>query len=87
MWFKEIKIIREIGKPKAGCQKIQSCRESANHDGLQYFGMHSLNGQIDSTESWGDINSMFRWCRAAATYYVYLSDIPSDALCGMSIIF
>ncbi|OCK97642.1 HET-domain-containing protein, partial [Cenococcum geophilum 1.58] len=64
------------GKSKAGYSKIRFCGEQAASDGLQYFWVDTCCiDKSSSTELTEAINSMFRWYRAAAKCYVYLSDV------------
>ncbi|KAL5316190.1 hypothetical protein ACEPPN_015235 [Leptodophora sp. 'Broadleaf-Isolate-01'] len=70
------------GKNKAisGYDKIRFCGERAERDGLQYFWVDTCCiDKSNSAELSEAINSMFRWYRAAARCYVYLSDVSSLA--------
>jgi hypothetical protein len=65
-------------KTKAGYKKIQFCREQAATDGFQYFWVDTCCiNKSSSAELSEAINSMFRWYRAAAKCYVYLSDVST----------
>jgi hypothetical protein len=76
--FKDL--IDSTGENKAGYDKIRFCGEQAKRDGIQYFWVDTCCiDKSSSAELSESINSMFRWYRDAAKYYVYLSDVSGPA--------
>lgn len=72
--FKDIS--NNTGKKKNGYKKIRFCGIQAAKDGLQYIWVDNCCiDKSSSAELAEAINSMFRWYRAAARCYVYLSDV------------
>jgi hypothetical protein len=64
------------GRSKTGCNKIRFCGEQARRDNLQYIWVDTCCiDKSSSAELTEAINSIFRWYREAAKYYVYLSDV------------
>ena len=69
------------GMKKAGYQKIRFCGEQARRDGLQYFWVDTCCiDKSSSAELTEAINSMFRWYCESSKCYVYLSDVPRNAV-------
>jgi hypothetical protein len=68
-------------KDKTGYRKIRFCGEQARRDGLQFFWVDTCCiDKSNNTELTEAINSMFRWYLNAANCYIYLSDVPRNAL-------
>ncbi|KAG4429595.1 hypothetical protein IFR05_014919 [Cadophora sp. M221] len=73
-------LIAGTGKNKPGYEKLRFCGEQAARDGLKYFWIDTCCiDKSDNAELSKAINSMFRWYRAAARCYVYLSDVGFGA--------
>jgi len=71
-------LINGTGKDKSGYEKIRFCAEQAKQDGLDYCWIDTCYiNKENKAELSHAINSMFRWYRNAAQYYVYLSDVPT----------
>jgi len=68
-------------KSKAGHNKIQSCLEQAQRDGLKYLWVDTCcmdrSNNIEFCEA---INSMYRWYNNAAVVYIYLSDVSRTTI-------
>jgi hypothetical protein len=71
-------MVNNSGQDKTGRDKIKFCAEQAAHDGLRYFWVDSCCIKKSSDPELSEaIDSMFRWYRRAAKYYVYLSNVST----------
>src|SRR5690242_16631266 len=71
-------IAHGTAKLKPGYTKIHFCGMQALTDGLKYFWVDTCCiDKSSSAELSEALNSMFRWYKAAAKCYVYLSDIST----------
>lgn len=66
------------GQHKPGYRKIGFCAQKAHRDDLRYFWVDTCCiDKRNHTELSESINSMFRWYKNSARYYVYLSDVST----------
>ena len=72
-------MINNLGRSKAGYDKIDFCGGQAARDGLQYFWVDSCCiDRSSSAELQEAINSMFCWYQDAVKCYVYLADVSTN---------
>lgn len=75
----------EANPGKTGWRKLLFCGNQAAQDGLAYFWVDTCCiDKTNSSEVREAINSMFEWYQKAEKCYVYLSDVPSRELTGVS---
>ena len=68
----------DIGRSKAGYQKIEFCGKQAARDKLHHFWVDTCCiNKSSEPELTSSLNSMFRWYRDATKCYVYLSDVSA----------
>lgn len=80
--FKDMQNLALASEMK-GFDKIQKSCEQAVNDGYSYMWVDTCCIDKDSSAELSEaINSMFRWYRASAVCYAFLSDIHSDTLSG-----
>jgi len=84
--FGDLKDSSARTKTKDGYKKLRFCGQQAARDGLQYFWVDTcFNDKSNSTELSEAINSMFRWYRNAARYYVYLTAVSTNNQSDLSL--
>jgi hypothetical protein len=72
-------VLNGTGQDKRGYEKLRFCGRQATTDALKYFWVDTCCiDKSSSAELSEAINSMYRWYKAAAKCYVYLSDISVD---------
>lgn len=84
-------LVSDVGKSKAGYDKLYFCGAKAATDGLDYFWVDTCCiNKDDVAEISASINSMFRWYQRATKCYAYLSDVyvpdevPDESVVQMS---
>jgi hypothetical protein len=71
-------VLQGVGENKSGYDKIRFCAQQAARDGLLYIWIDTCCiNKLNLVELDESIRSMFKFYRAAARCYVYLSDVPN----------